>query len=586
MPLEPTTESDRPLANEAGAVEPERMPPPRSSAGNELPSRAPEVRLRTRLGTRGHEHDAATISPRMTAVFGGLFGLATVASIFALLIQVFPVERQARVTPTAAPSANDGSEPSSAGALPGAPKRERKLLPSPWRVGELSATHKVVQGEMKRRSFLVALEEAKIPKSEAYRVLKAMEGVYKLEQPKRRDKFAIALERATQKIVAFEYEVSPIEIYQARTNDAGLLEGKRLDLAVRQEEFAAAAYLGKDLASSFEAAGFAPGLSSVVNEAFNGQTSVEAFEEGGVLRAIVVETTALGRFVKYERVRALEYRPPEPGKPPLRAYWFEGSGVQGYTDERGRRPSNQGWRTPCPGSPVTSHFNPKRLHPVLKKVMPHNGTDFGAPLGTPVYAAFRGKVSFIGNQGASGNLVLLEHSGAIQTGYAHLSRFAPGIHVGDQVGTRELIGYVGSTGRSTGPHLHFSAKRDGKFFDALDLRLDALHLLPTDERGAFLAQKQALDQALEAIVLPEPPPPPPVAVGSAEPAAIEPGHAAAGTTASPHEPTGSESAEAGEPGSDAGSSDDRGSDDRGKAAPSGAPAGHELLGEDLSGEID
>src|SRR6185436_12136791 len=120
--------------------------------------------------------------------------------------------------------------------------------------------------------------------------------------------------------------------------------------------------------------------------------STEAFKEGGVVKLVVVETTALGKFVGYERIKAIEYRASDPSKPPLRAYWFEGETVRGYVDDKGRHASNAGWRTPIPGAPITSHFNPKRMHPVLHTVMPHNGTDFGAPLGTPVYASFHGKV--------------------------------------------------------------------------------------------------------------------------------------------------------------------------------------------------
>ena len=75
---------------------------------------------------------------------------------------------------------------------------------------------------------------------------------------------------------------------------------------------------------------------------------------------------------------------------------------------------------------MTSPFNPKRLHPILKKVMPHNGIDFGAPTGTPVGASNFGTVSYIGYAGASGNLVKVEHPGGVETGYAHLSRFAEG----------------------------------------------------------------------------------------------------------------------------------------------------------------
>jgi len=502
----------------------------------------------------------------MTAVFGGLFGLATVASIFALLIQVFPVRDQRALAKAAAASASASARSPRAPAK--ANKRKRTLLPSPWRVSKLAGSHLLVRGTMKRRSFIKALGKAGVPKAQVYRILKAMKGVRKLDRTGKRDKFAVAMKRGTKKVVAFEYEIDPTEVYQARTNKEGLLRGLRLDMKVRSEEFATSFYVGKSFTKSYKRAGLEPGLSRVVNAAFNGRTSTEAFEEGGTVRIVVVEQTALGRFVRYERVRVLEYRPPDPSRKPLRAYWFQGQRVRGYADERGRRPSNRGWRSPIPNAPITSHFNPKRMHPVLKRVMPHNGTDYGAPSGTPVYAAYRGTVALIGPRGASGNLVLVDHPGGIQTGYAHLSRFAKGLKRGDKVGTRQLVGYVGSTGRSTGPHLHFTAKKNGKFMNALKLRMDALHVLPVAERAAFLAQKQLLDRALEAIALPEPPEPEPV---EPPPADSDP----------PVDPTAAASS----------APPDEGTDDKTKSSsaddqPKGQDDGNQLLGEDLSGDID
>jgi hypothetical protein len=206
------------------------------------------------------------------------------------------------------------------------------------------------------------------------------------------------------------------------------------------------------------------------------------------------------------------------------------------------------------------------MHPVLKKVMPHNGTDFGAGAGTPIYAAYRGTVASVGMQGPSGNLVLIDHDGGLQTGYAHMSRFAPGIERGDKVGTRQLIGYVGSTGRSTGPHLHFTAKKDGKFFDPLQLKLDALELLPVTDRETFLRQKQELDAALEAIPLPEPPEPEPLP--EPEPA----------TSAGPASADGAEEGDD-EAGEDDGADEPEPGDDD-------DDGGEDLLGPDLAGDIE
>jgi murein DD-endopeptidase MepM/ murein hydrolase activator NlpD len=253
----------------------------------------------------------------------------------------------------------------------------------------------------------------------------------------------------------------------------------------------------------------------------------------------------LGEFSRYAGIEALEWRPAR-GKP-MRLYFFRSSSSRGYYDDKGRSPYEGGWRKPIPTAPITSKFNPKRMHPVVKKVMPHTGTDFGAPAGTPVGASSYGTVSFIGYAGPSGNLVKVEHAGDIETGYAHLSRFVEGMRVGDRVKRLQVVGYVGSTGRSTGPHLHFTVKKKGEFIDPESLNLDGMRVLAKDEREPFMQAKQKYDALLDAIALPEPLPAPDVAAGP-EPDELEPnsavdegpGSAPAAATPEPAKPPPSE----------------------------------------------
>jgi murein DD-endopeptidase MepM/ murein hydrolase activator NlpD len=454
----------------------------------------------------------AHLSPRMTAVFGGLFGLATLTSLIALLIQGVPVrdERAMVAMSSATPLASGGAEASKPGSTLELKKR-RTPVPGPWRISELARDSSVIVASdvMERRSFIAALAEKDVPKAQIYRIMKAFEGVRKFDKCGRKDRFTVAMERATRRVRAFEYEVSSSEIYQAKEDASGLLTGGTLDMKISEEETVAAFYVSKDVAGSARAGGLEDGVLDTIDDALSGRVSTESFEEGSTVRLIAVEETALGMFSRYKKLSVVEYRPPDPAQKPIRIYDFTGQEGRGYFDERGRQPYAGGWRAPVPGAPVTSRFNPKRLNPVLKKIMPHNGTDFGAPMGTPVYSAYRGVVEWVGPAGATGNFVAINHPGGITTGYAHLSRFAAGIKVGDKVGTHQLIGYIGSTGRSTGPHLHFSAKKDGKFFDAETLQLDGERVMPGIDRAAFAAAKEALDKRLDAIPLPEPPPEPP-----------------------------------------------------------------------------
>jgi hypothetical protein len=127
-------------------------------------------------------------------------------------------------------------------------------------------------------------------------------------------------------------------------------------------------------------------------------------------------------------------------------------------------------------------------------------------MGTPVYAVAAGTVSHVGPQGPSGNLVLVEHANALESGYAHLSRFAANLKKGDKVEAQQLVGYVGSTGRSTGPHLHFSIRRAGAFVDPLTvIKLNQERVLPKADREAFDAYRAEMDKLLDAIPMADAP---------------------------------------------------------------------------------
>jgi len=216
-----------------------------------------------------------------------------------------------------------------------------------------------------------------------------------------------------------------------------------------------------DLKSAVVEAGFDDDLLDALDDALDDRVALTSLHRGAALRIVAQEQTVLGKFARYVDVEAVEYVPPARGAQPVRVYHVKGGKAPGYYDGRGRAPYQGGWRYPLRFPRITSRFNPKRLHPVLRRVMPHNGCDFGASTGTPVYAASHGTVDFVGNHGPSGNLVVVDHGGGVQTGYAHLSRFAPGIKPGDKVEGRQLVGYVGSTGNAspTAPHLHFAIAR-------------------------------------------------------------------------------------------------------------------------------
>lgn len=146
-------------------------------------------------------------------------------------------------------------------------------------------------------------------------------------------------------------------------------------------------------------------------------------------------------------------------------FLYERSEGPGYFDDLGRSLDPVAWTTPLQVMRVSSPFNTSRMHPILRRVLPHKGVDLAAKAGTPVFATGDGTVSSAGVRGGYGNLVEVQHPNGYATRYAHLSRVAPGVREGGLVRQGEVIGYVGSTGLSTGPHLHYEVRRKGEPVD-------------------------------------------------------------------------------------------------------------------------
>ncbi len=148
---------------------------------------------------------------------------------------------------------------------------------------------------------------------------------------------------------------------------------------------------------------------------------------------------------------------------------------------------------------VTSNFNPRRLHPVHKKVRPHRGVDYGAPTGTPIKAAGDGKVIFRGRKGGYGNTVILQHGGNITTLYAHMSKFNRKAKMGSRVKQGQVIGYVGATGTATAAHLHYEYRVNGVHQNPRTVKLPKADPIPSRYREAFLASVEPLISRLDAV---------------------------------------------------------------------------------------
>tara|TARA_Y100000996_G_scaffold341865_1_gene279222 strand:+ start:164 stop:1492 length:1329 start_codon:yes stop_codon:yes gene_type:complete len=174
----------------------------------------------------------------------------------------------------------------------------------------------------------------------------------------------------------------------------------------------------------------------------------------------------------------------------IKLYRFESKKDFDFYDEKGKSISKALMKTPINGARLSSPFG-LRKHPILGFTKHHNGTDFAAPTGTPIMASGSGTVIKAGWCGNGGNCVRIRHNSSYTTGYGHLSKFAT--KTGRRVRQGQVIGYVGNTGMSTGPHLHYTVKYNGKFINSQKLKLPSGKILKGEERKLFEIERIKLD---------------------------------------------------------------------------------------------
>ncbi len=176
----------------------------------------------------------------------------------------------------------------------------------------------------------------------------------------------------------------------------------------------------------------------------------------------------------------------------LSLYYFDSKGNEGHYDKNGKSVKKALMKTPINGARLSSPFG-MRKHPIDGFNKMHRGTDFAAPMGTPIMASGDGVVKKAGWCGGGGNCIVIRHNSTYETIYAHMSKFASGIRSGIRVKQGQTIGFVGSTGKSTGPHLHYEVVVNGKKVNSQTLKLPSGKILKGEQRKIFETKKIKLD---------------------------------------------------------------------------------------------
>jgi len=243
-------------------------------------------------------------------------------------------------------------------------------------------------------------------------------------------------------------------------------------------------------------AGGRPALAVGIAEIFRWDVDfLRDLRVGDEFVAIVDEQRIEGEFYRYGTIFAARFVNRDSVMNAV--VYPDGEGRLGYYDLDGVPLRKMFLRSPLKFSRVTSRFSHSRFHPVLKRRMPHYGVDYGAPVGTPVHATADGVVTLAATNGGSGRMVRLRHPNGYETNYLHLSGYGKGVRSGVRVSQGQVVGYVGSTGLSTGPHLDYRVKHNGSWINPFSIASPPVKPLEAGRLKRFLGHALAVLELVE-----------------------------------------------------------------------------------------
>lgn len=349
-------------------------------------------------------------------------------------------------------------------------------------------------------TVLKVMNRAGIASAQAMPFVSSLGTLLDFRKMKTGDRYELHIEDGALRSI--EVATSPLDVYIARRSAEGGHDASIEVVKKKVDTVRRIARLGcvvtDNLSGSLQRCGgngaLARRVISLLGHAIDFYSDLRYGDE---LRLLVEEVFVGDEFIEYGRVLGIEYA----GKIRHKvAYYYESpDGDWEYYDENGESIRRTFLRSPLKFRRISSGFNPKRFHPVLHKVKAHLAIDYAAPVGTPVWAYAGGVVTYVGRAGASGNLIKIKHKDKYSTVYAHLSRFASKLKRGDRVNQGEVIGFVGATGRATGPHLHFALKQRNRYVNPFKVENPALTTLPEAYRKHFDETVSKLQKQLEKI---------------------------------------------------------------------------------------
>jgi murein DD-endopeptidase MepM/ murein hydrolase activator NlpD len=356
------------------------------------------------------------------------------------------------------------------------------------------------EGELRRGETLAAaLDRQDVSPALVHEIATSLRPIFDFRYARAGDRYRLAQD-AQGRITDFDYRRSEWEGYALR-RDGESLVAERVSPAVEVERGRIAGVITSNLYDAVEALGESGELAHDFAEIFawdvDFSRSVRPGDEFHILyeRRYVASDDGGRRYAGAGRILAARYARVM-GEEYSAVYFEHGTGRGGYYRADGSAVERQFLQAPLTYRRISSRFSSARVHPITGQRRPHLGIDYAAATGTPVWAVANGRVSFRGWLGGLGKTVKIRHDNGYESWYGHLSRF-PDLRLGQGVRQKQVIGYVGSTGLSTGPHLHFTVVRNGRMVNPTTVQTAAAPPIPRQHMAQFAAARDGLLQALD-----------------------------------------------------------------------------------------
>ena len=354
---------------------------------------------------------------------------------------------------------------------------------------------RILNRRIERNQVLAtALRSAGLDGVQTDRVIGALQGVFDFRKSRVGDQLRLVLRDG--ELDHLDYRQSPIDEWQVRRDGERYVASKReieVETQVSRVELEVASSLYDAAVAAREDPTIALALADVFAWDIDFYVDVR---KGDRVRCLVEKVLSKGRLLRYGEVLAAEYRGESVGT--KRVFrWQLPDGEWSYFQEDGTSARKAFLKSPLKFAHVTSRFG-MRFHPVLEYLKAHQGVDYAAAVGTPVWSVADGTIALVGNTGAGGNTVCIRHRNGFETCYLHLSSFGAGVHPGVRVAQKQVIGYSGNTGRTTGPHLHFAMKRNGAFVNPLNQKFPRSEPVPPTLLARFRQAVAPIAASLDA----------------------------------------------------------------------------------------